>query len=144
MESNLSLAAGVPPCPRISLLHVTSKYARGEALRGTRVDRIRAHVDTQLADPLLSGQMAARALGMSVRSLHLALAPTGESFGQLVQRRRLAACHALLRRPNDGATIADIAFACGFNSLPSFYRAFRRVYGVCPRAAAQATRPLAA
>src|ERR1700733_12500110 len=80
MESNLSLADGGPPCPRISLAHVTSKYARGEALRGTRVDRIRAHVDAQLADPLLSAQMAARALGMSVRSLHLALAPTGESF----------------------------------------------------------------
>jgi AraC-like DNA-binding protein len=133
MDLSLSTAASVPPCIRISLSHLPSKHARSETLRATRLDRIRAHVDAQLADPELSAQAAARALGMSVRSLHLALAQSGETFGQLVQRRRVAVCHALLRRPDNGATIVDIAFACGFNSLPSFYRAFRRVYGACPR-----------
>ena len=86
-----------------------------------------------MADPDLSAHAAARALGLSVRGLHLVLSPTGESFGELVQRRRLTACHAMLSRPENAATIADIAFACGFNSLSSFYRAFRRVYGACPR-----------
>jgi AraC-like DNA-binding protein len=133
MDLNLSAAACLPPCIRISLIRVTSKHARGEALRATRLDRIRNHVDAQLADPELSAQATAGALGMSVRSLHLALAPSGETFGQLVQRRRVAACHALLRRPDNDAAIVDIAFACGFNSLSSFYRAFRRVYGACPR-----------
>jgi transcriptional regulator GlxA family with amidase domain len=74
---------------------------------------------------------------MSVRSLHMTLAATGESFGALVQRKRLAACHALLGRPDHGATIADIAFACGFNSLSSFYRAFRNDDSACPRHAAR-------
>ena len=68
-----------------------------------------------------------------VRSLHLALADSGESFGQLLQRRRLDMCRSLLSRTNDTASIADIAFACGFNSLSSFYRAFRRTCGTCPR-----------
>jgi AraC-like DNA-binding protein len=136
MDLNLSTTARMPPCIGISLIRVTSKHARSEALRATRLDRIRAHVDAQLADPELSAQATARALGMSVRSLHLALAPSGETFGQLVQRRRVAACHALLREPEHSATIVDIAFACGFNSLSSFYRAFRRVYSVRPREAA--------
>jgi AraC-like DNA-binding protein len=111
------------------------KRSRGEALRAARLHRIQAHVEAHLSDPLLCAQSAARALGMSVRSLHLALAPTGESFGELVVRRRLAACHRLLRHPDNAATIADIAFASGFNSLSSFYRAFRREFGACPRRA---------
>jgi AraC-like DNA-binding protein len=136
MDPNLQTAVSLLRCPHKITNPAPSKRTRGEALRTMRLDRIRAHIDAQLADTELSAHAAARALGMSVRSLHLALAPTGESFGELVQRRRLAACHTLLRRPNNAATIADIAYACGFNSLSSFYRAFRRVYGACPREAA--------
>ena len=121
-----------------------AKSARGEALRAERLARIRAYVVAEMADPDLCAHAAARALGMSVRGLHLVLSPTGESFGDLVQRRRLAACHAKLSRPDNAATIADIAFACGFNSLSSFYRAFRRVYGACPREAARTADTLQA
>jgi AraC-like DNA-binding protein len=106
--------------------HRVAKRTRAEALRTERLERIRMYVEWHLTDPELSAHGAARALGMSVRSLHLALAPSGVSFGELVQCRRLAACHAQLNRPDNGATIADIAFAGGFNSLSSFYRAFRR------------------
>ena len=144
MDFNLSTAAWPPPCVRMSLIRVTSKHARSEALRASRLDSIRTYVDAQLADPELSAQATARAVGMSVRSLHLVLARSGETFGQLVQRRRVAACHALLLRPDNSATIGDIAFACGFNSLSSFYRAFRRVFGACPREAAMATLSSAA
>jgi len=136
MDATLSTVVWLPPCAPTPTSHAATKRSRGEAVRITRLHRIRMHVEGHLADPSLSAQAAARALGMSVRSLHLALAPTGETFGELVQRRRLAACHTLLRRPDNAATIADIAFASGFNSLSSFYRAFRRAYGACPRQAA--------
>jgi AraC-like DNA-binding protein len=106
---------------------------RGEVLRRRRVDMIRAYVDQNLSDPDLAAPGAARALGMSVRSLHLALAGNGESFGQLLQRRRLEMCCTLLRGPDASGSVADIAFGCGFNSLSSFYRAFRRLCGACPR-----------
>jgi AraC-like DNA-binding protein len=140
MEFNPSVAAHRPQQAGIAIIHPAAKRTRGEALRAGRIDRIRAHIDAHVADPELSAQSAARALGMSVRSLHLALAPLGEPFGQLVKRRRLARCHALLHEPESAMTIADIAFACGFSSLSSFYRAFRRVYGICPRQAALAVR----
>ncbi len=106
---------------------------RGEILRRRRVDLIRDYVDQNLANPDLDAPGTARTLGMSVRSLHLALADSGESFGQLLQRRRLETCCALLSRPDAGTSVADIAFGCGFNSLSSFYRAFRRLRGACPR-----------
>jgi AraC-like DNA-binding protein len=127
MDATASQVMCVPLCKR----------GRGAALRATRLQRICTYVETNLADPSLSAKAASRALGISVRSLHLALAPTGETFGDLVQRRRLAACHSLLRRPDNPATIAEIAFASGFNSLSSFYRAFRRAYGACPSEAAR-------
>ncbi len=106
---------------------------RGAARLTARLTRIRAYVDMHLSDPALCATGAAQALGMSVRSLHLALASADETFGALVKRRRLAACQCLLRQPGSTRTIAEIAFASGFNSLSSFYRAFRRVYGSRPR-----------
>jgi AraC-like DNA-binding protein len=136
MHVTSSKVVWLPPCPPAPVNHVAPKRGRAETLRATRIHRIRAFVEANLADPSLSAAASAHALGMSVRSLHLALAPTGETFGEFVQRRRLAVCHMLLRRPDNAATIADIAFACGFNSLSSFYRAFRRAYGACPRQAA--------
>ena len=44
---------------------------------------------------------------------------------------RLLAAHALLGRRPTG-TIADVAFACGFDSLSSFYRNFRARFGHAP------------
>jgi AraC-like DNA-binding protein len=124
--------AGLPIAER-RVRGSSSRPARGEALRRLRSQRIITYIYQNLADPDLCAAGAARALGLSVRSLHLALAPEGESFNLLVQRRRLAACLALLHRPDRGDRIADIAFACGFNSLSSFYRAFRGCFGACPR-----------
>jgi AraC-like DNA-binding protein len=129
----------------VAILHQSNPVCNHGAFRDQRrLDRIRAYVEANLSDPDLTPRSAARALGLSVRSLHLALVPSGETFGQLVQRRRLQACHALLCRPEKVATIADIAFGCGFNSLSSFYRAFRRVFGACPRDLAGDQLPLAA
>ncbi len=107
---------------------------RREALTAQRLHKITLYVEANLDDPALAAQSAARALGMSVRSLHLALAETSHSFGQLVMRRRLELCRALLSDWDRADSIADLAFACGFNSLSSFYRAFRLHFGTCPRA----------
>jgi AraC-like DNA-binding protein len=144
MDVNLDSLEGRRPVARLPAWQATAKTTRGEALRAARLGRIHAYVDAEMADPEISAHAAARALGMSVRGLHLVLAPTGESFGELVQRRRLAACQAMLSRPDNEATIADIAFECGFNSLSSFYRAFRRVYGACPRENGRSAYKLAA
>jgi len=134
MTINAPQAVAGLPFAEIRVRSLSPRPARGEALRRLRRQRIIAYIYQNLADPDLCAAGAARTLGLSVRGLHLALAPECESFNLLVQRRRLAACLALLRRPDRGDRIADIAFACGFNSLSSFYRAFHRCFGACPRA----------
>ena len=103
-----------------------------------RLERIYAYVDANLSDPDLSPPAAARALGMSVRSLHLTIAPTGQTFGKIVMRRRLQTCYARFVHPDHNASICATIFDCGFNNLSSFYRAFRERFGACPRQLAAA------
>lgn len=109
-------------------------FSRRRALNAQRVARIGQYVDKHIDDPDLSAQTTARALGMSVRSLHLALAGSSRSFGELVTARRLERVRGQLTQWHGTESVADLAFGCGFNSLSSFYRAFRRHFGTCPRA----------
>jgi AraC-like DNA-binding protein len=97
-----------------------------------RAARISFYIDAHLDDPELSAQSCARALGISVRSLHLALAGTPFSFRELITERRLQLCRERLRAGGREESVADLAFACGFNSLSSFYRGFARRFGTCP------------
>jgi AraC-like DNA-binding protein len=103
------------------------------ALRAARVSAVRRHIQHHLADPDLSPASAADASRMSLRTLHALFAATGESFSQYVMRQRLAACHAVLTGPEASCwTTSALAYAWGFNSLATFYRAFLAAYGASP------------
>jgi AraC-like DNA-binding protein len=105
----------------------------GGAVRQARLDQAHAYIDANLGDPALSPAACAKAIGMSLRALHLAFEPSGESFSQYLQRRRLERCHVLLLSPAAaGRPVSDIAYACGFGSLAGFYRAFSRAFGASP------------
>jgi transcriptional regulator GlxA family with amidase domain len=93
-------------------------------------DRLLAHVDAQLDNPTLTPRGAALALGVSVRRLHGLLAGTPHSFSRLVVRRRLQRAQALLAQPH--ASVIDVAFACGFNSVATFYRQYTAAFGASP------------
>ena len=56
-----------------------------------------------------------------------------------IEELRLNQAIALMQQ--DEATLADICTACGYASLNSFYKAFRRVYGVSPSAYRQNMKP---
>ena len=111
------------------------------ALRAQQLEAAKRQIERRLADPDLSPATVAAALRISPRTVHALFAPTGESFTRYVLRRRLAHCHAALTRPDaSGLAIANLAFACGFNSLATFNRAFLLHFGHSPsdaRAAAQ-------
>lgn len=110
-----------------------------DAVSSGRAAEIRRHIDLHLADPSLSPATTAIALRVSVRTLHAALERSGDSFAALVRQRRLSACRAaLLAQP--ARPVTDIAFAWGFNSLPSFYRGFRTAFGASPRELRQTAR----
>ncbi|HEX2841542.1 AraC family transcriptional regulator [Hyphomicrobium sp.] len=79
----------------------------------------------------LSPALVAKLLGISVRGLHLLFEPTGQSFSRAVTAARLAEAHRqLLADP--ARPVVDIAFACGFESMATFYRVFRHTYGFAP------------
>ena len=105
-----------------------------KALRNAKLARVLRYIDSHLAEPELTTPAAVAArLGMSVRALHLLFELKDESFGQWVKRRRLEQIKSLLTNPSAaGRSIADIAFAWGFDDLSTFYRAFQGAYGVKP------------
>ncbi|WP_315831465.1 helix-turn-helix transcriptional regulator [Bradyrhizobium prioriisuperbiae] len=81
--------------------------------------------------PDLSPAMVADALTISVRQLHLLFEPTGTSFARTVMTLRLEKAKQLLTA-DAGQPVSGIAFACGFDSLATFYRAFRQAFGMTP------------
>lgn len=81
--------------------------------------------------PGLAPEIVARALGISLRQLHLVFEPTGRSFSRTLTAMRIdMACRRLAAHPDEA--VVNLAFACGFDSLATFYRAFRRETGGTP------------
>lgn len=99
------------------------------AIRG----RAMQHVDEHLSTPGLDPAAIARALGISRSVLYRAFADRGGIAGH-IRKRRLDAIHLLLRDADERRSIGELAFAHGFVSEPHFSTAFRRRFGVSPRA----------
>ena len=107
--------------------------------------RLKAHIESQLADPDLSVESIARACGISVRSVHRAFAadPAG-SVSKYIWMSRLSRCAADLRDPGQAhRPITDICFSWGFNSTSHFSRLFKDQFGVPPRIYRPVRRPTA-
>jgi AraC-like DNA-binding protein len=110
-----------------------------DAVRVGRLMDAKRHIHRHLAAPDLSPAKVAAALGISVRTLHLLFEPTGVSFARHVLQCRLEECRsALLGNPS--RPVIDIAFAWGFGSLSSFYRAFQTMFGMSPQDLREASR----
>lgn len=104
-----------------------------EAARRVRRDALLAHVRRHLADPALAPAQAATALGLTTRTVHRLMEGSGTSFGRFVLEARLDACRRALGDPRQSQrSIAEIAFAWGFNELSHFTRAFKTRFGQTP------------
>ncbi len=121
----------------VRLLSVASGCAKLEAGieagRAGQLVMIKRRIENRLTEPLLSPARVAAEVGISVRKLHALFEPSGESFSQHVLARRLARAQAELSDPvQSGRPITQIAFGLGFNSLSTFYHAYRAAYGEAP------------
>lgn len=101
----------------------------GAALHAARFSSARAHIEHALQNPRLSAEMVARHLGVSVRQLHRIFAREGKSVALEVRQARVERAQLLLAR-EPVRLVNDVALACGFDSLATFYRSFRTVSGM--------------
>jgi AraC-like DNA-binding protein len=99
------------------------------AIRFGLLQAARAIIHRDLRRPELAPSSVAVELGVSVRQIHLLFEPTGRSFARSLLALRLAEARhqveTMAPRP-----VADIALACGFDSLSTFYRVFRQAHGM--------------
>ena len=74
-----------------------------------------------------------RQVGTSRRSLEAIVRQrTGRSPSEYMRWRRLWRARALLRRPDESATVTDIAFRLGFWHLGRFAAAYASTFGERP------------
>ena len=97
--------------------------------------RLQLHVEQHLAWPDLSPRSTAAALGWSVRRVHAALSDGPQTFMRLVTQLRLQRAQQRLREGQ--GPVVTVAFACGFDSLSTFYRQYGAAFG-CPPGAERA------
>jgi AraC-like DNA-binding protein len=115
---------------------VLRRDRRGEepvrhAVRAARLQAAQDFIARNAANPELSTVIAAAALKISTRQLQSLFETSDRTFSQYLTHVRVAkAKHALLI--DTRRTVADVAFDCGFDSLPTFYRSFRALTGMSP------------
>ena len=96
--------------------------------------RVKAYIESQLADPELCVERIAHACNISVRGLHRLFAehPTG-SVSSYLWGHRLIRCAEVLRDPSQAhRAITDVCFSYGFSSSSHFSRLFKDRFGVPP------------
>lgn len=102
------------------------------ALRFGFLKAARKVLAENLHRPGLSPLAVATALGISVRQLHLLFEPTGRSFSRTLMAMRLAETRRVMLGAMSTRPVAEVAYACGFDSMATFYRVFRQTYGMTP------------
>src|SRR5205814_8194034 len=97
------------------------------------LERIKALIDSRLADPELNVGTIAAALGMSAGHVHRLFKGEAISLSHTIWSRRLEACSRDLLDPRlAGKTVSEIAYGRGFNDAAHFSRAFRERFGCSP------------
>jgi AraC-like DNA-binding protein len=98
-------------------------------------------VNSRLTDPDLSPQVLARALHVSVRTLHRAFATTEESVAAYIRRRRLEQARLELTAPAARPSMSELAARWRFADSSHFVRSFKRQYGLTPTEYARMRAP---
>lgn len=101
----------------------------GRALHAARLVAARNFIERCLDNPQLGPELVAAHLGVSVRHVHRLFAEEGTSTSLEIRRLRVSRAQALLAR-DATRPVTDVAFACGFDSLATFYRCFRAETGM--------------
>ena len=108
-----------------------------------QVEQVRLRTDAiiyeQAADPNLTPATISAQLNISLRQLYRAFNGT-ESPAARIRRRRLERAAEILSARSGPGHVERVALECGFASAEYFSRAFRREFGLSPRAYRSAHR----
>jgi AraC-like DNA-binding protein len=108
-----------------------------------QVEQVRLRTDAiiyeQATDPNLTPAAIATQLNISLRQLYRAFNGS-ESPAARIRRRRLERAAEILARRSGPGQVEKVALECGFASAEYFSRAFRREFGMSPRAYRSAHR----
>jgi AraC-like DNA-binding protein len=88
-----------------------------------------AYIEREFRSPELSPRAVAGAVRLSVRQLHRAFEASATTAAAEIRRVRIERATQMIRA-NPGTPVTDVAMACGFNSLASFYRLFKSTTGM--------------
>ncbi|WP_085253720.1 AraC-like ligand-binding domain-containing protein [Mycobacterium saskatchewanense] len=102
--------------------------------RAGLLNRVRAHIESRLADPHLNVASIARSHYISVRYLQKLFEEQGDTVTGWIRAQRLEHCRRDLANPDLAAhSIGSIAANWGLVDQPHFSRLFKSAYGMCPR-----------
>lgn len=128
-------SGGIESIARLALI------ARGRLVQGSpearaalRAGFLQAARDVMARDlhrSDLTPAMVAAELAISLRQVHVLFEPTGLSFARTLTAMRLKEARRRLE-VMPGRSVAEIAYACGFDSIATFYRVFRSTFGMTP------------
>lgn len=114
-------------------LHYAASMAGGkeEALENDLAQSIRLHLQENYADPGLSLGSLAELFDMSESTMsRFFKAHMGENFSSYLEKIRLSEAETLLS--SSQLPVKDIATMVGYTTPATFYKAFRRKWGVSP------------
>lgn len=99
------------------------------------------HILNHLNDYRLSPEFVAEEMNISKRKLYRLFEAEGVSVARHILELRLEHSKVdLANQSSDSLSVTDIAFKWGFSDISQFSRAFKRSYGISPRAFRQNTR----
>jgi len=100
---------------------------------GDLLSRIRAYVQANLADPMLTPSRIAARFDISPRYLHMLFSATGATISAHIRARRLSAMRRDLADPRlSNRSITEIALTWGFADAAHASRAFSAAFGQSP------------
>jgi AraC-like DNA-binding protein len=124
-----------------TLVHAQAEQRLWRISRPTGlIDRLRTYLLSQPAGRVPDMAVAARGLGVSVRTLRRRLAEAGQSYRALTQEMQGERACMMLRNPD--FTVQAVADVLGFTDTTAFHRAFRRWTGLTACEYRHAPQPL--
>ena len=129
-DRNELFATALPACFEAFCDAIRSSHASAGG-KNTPMQII-SYINERLSSPGLCVESVASHFGISASTLQrLCREATGTTVAAHIETQRLTKAYRLLTQTD--SSIAQVAQECGFNSPNSFYKAFKRRYGMAPR-----------